>query len=341
MLADILAAATPSVVPAAVALIAVDGEIADAAAAGELVRYTDSQGTLAPARPPARRDSVFDLASVSKIFTTAVILSLAAEGRLDLDAPAATWLPDHYGHRTHITPRHLLTHTAGLQPTHRVDDVPPADRLDTILATPITSPVGGPYLYTDVGMITAGRIAEIAGDAPLDTLVRDRVTTPLGLADTRYRPIGAPGDQADLARIAKTECHRALGEVHDETAHSLGGVAGHAGLFSTADDLLRFGEALRLGALPLTGEMTREHPVQDAPFRHGLGVRIGDPGIVGPLTDAYGHSGFTGTSLIVDPAHRLTVVLLTNAVHPLRGRPGIRDLRNAVAAEARQIGSRP
>lgn len=340
MLADILAAATPSVIPSAVAVIAVDGEIADAAAAGELVRYTDPDGTLAPTRPPARRDSVFDLASVSKLFTTAVILSLVSQDRLDLDAPVATWLPDHYGDRTHVTLRHLLTHTAGLQPTHRVDGVPPAGRLDTILATPITSPVGGPYLYTDVGMITVGRIAEVAGGAPLDTLVRDLVTTPLGLRDTGYRRIGTPSSH-DPARIARTECHRAVGEVHDETAHSLGGVAGHAGVFSTADDLVRFGEALRLGRLPLTDEMTREHPVQDAAFRHGLGVRIGDPGIVGPLTDAYGHSGFTGTSLVVDRDHKLTVVLLTNAVHPVRGRPGIRELRNAVSAEALRIVSRP
>ncbi|GAA2389169.1 serine hydrolase domain-containing protein [Nonomuraea africana] len=343
MLADILAAATPSVVPAAVAVIAVDGEVVAAEAAGELVRYSDPDGTLAPVRPPARRDSIFDLASISKLFTTSVILSLVVEGRLDLDAPVARWLPAFYTDRRRITLRHLLTHTAGLQPTHRVDHVPPAERLDTILATPITSAVGGPYLYTDVGMVTVGRIAEVAGEAPLDELVRTRVTAPLGLTDTGYRRLrvsGEPGPvPADFSRIAKTECHRAIGEVHDETAHSLGGVAGHAGVFSTADDVLRFGEALRLGHLPLNGEMTRDHGVEGAPFRHGLGVRIGDPAVVGPLTDAFGHSGFTGTSLVVDPVHRLTVVLLTNAVHPVRGRPGIRELRHAVAAEALRIGS--
>ncbi|MBB3732552.1 serine hydrolase domain-containing protein [Nonomuraea dietziae] len=366
MLADVLSATVPTIVPAAVAVIAVDGEVVAAEAAGELVRYTDPDGTLAPVRPPARRDSVFDLASISKLFTTSVILSLVAEGRLDLDAPVATWLPAFYADRPHITLRHLLTHTAGLQPTHRVDHVSPAARMDTILATPITSPVGGPYLYTDVGMVTVGRIAEIAGAAPLDELVRARVTEPLGLTDTAYRrlpfredtsPLPPSGDAgpsrdplastgqghapADVSRIAKTECHRAIGEVHDETAHSLGGVAGHAGVFSTADDVLRYGEALRLGHLPLTDEMTRDHDVKNAPFRHGLGVRIGDPAVVGPLTDAFGHSGFTGTSLLVDRARRLTVVLLTNAVHPVRGRPGIRELRHAVAAEALQIVFRP
>ncbi|WSG11576.1 serine hydrolase [Nonomuraea sp. NBC_01738] len=157
------------------------------------------------------------------------------------------------------------------------------------------------------------------------------MTGPLGLAGTGYRP--AP---ALIARVAATEwkpergldgCVR--GQVHDETAFGLGGVAGHAGLFAPAADLLRFGECLRLGGGPVlsaetTAEMLRDQGAKDAPFRHGLGVRIGDPGIVGPLTGAFGHSGFTGTSLVVDPAHRLTVVLLTNAVHPVRGREGIR-----------------
>jgi CubicO group peptidase (beta-lactamase class C family) len=87
-------------------------------------------------------------------------------------------------------------------------------------------------------------------------------------------------------------------------------------------------------------EMLRDQGAEGAPFRHGLGVRLGDPGIVGPLAGAFGHSGFTGTSLVVDPAHRLTVILLTNAVHPLRGRDGIRDLRAAVAAEALRLALR-
>jgi CubicO group peptidase (beta-lactamase class C family) len=135
------------------------------------------------------------------------------------------------------------------------------------------------------------------------------------------------------------------GAVHDETSYALGGVAGHAGVFGTADDLLSLGEALRLGGGPMlrpesVAEMLRDQGAEGAPFRHGLGVRLGDPGIVGPLTGAFGHSGFTGTSLVVDPAHRLTVILLTNAVHPLRGRDGIRDLRAAVAAEALRLALR-
>jgi CubicO group peptidase (beta-lactamase class C family) len=342
-LGTILADAVPRVCSAAVALIAVDGAVAAAAATGELVRYADAAGTLAAERPPARRDSIFDLASVSKLFTTAVLLSLAEEGRLALDEPAATWIP---GLDPRITPRRLLTHTAGLIPTRRVDlELPRADaaeRMAAMLTTPITRPAGGPYLYSDVGLVMAGRLAELAGGAPLDALVRARVTDVLGLAGTGYRP-AAP------ARAAATEwkperpgpgCVR--GEVHDETAYALGGVAGHAGLFATADDLLAFGEALRLGGGPVlrpesVAEMTRDQGAEGAAFRHGLGVRIGDPAIAGPLTGAYGHPGFTGTSLLVDPARRLTVVLLTNAVHPVRGRDGIRGLRHAVATEALRL----
>ncbi|MFI7124517.1 serine hydrolase domain-containing protein [Nonomuraea sp. NPDC050153] len=374
-LGAVLAGAVPRVCSAAVALIAVDGSVAAAAATGELVRHADANGTLAAERPPAGLDSIFDLASISKLFTTAVLLSLAEENAIELDEPVAAWIP---GHDPRITPRRLLTHTAGLPPTRRIDlELPDADaseRMEAMVRTPIAHPVGGPYLYSDVGLVIAGRVAELAGGAPLDALVRARVTDVLGLADTGYRPtapsraparvpaparvsvpaqVPAPARVPALARIAATEwkperpgpgCVR--GEVHDETAYALGGVAGHAGLFATAGDLLTFGEALRSAALRHGGgvlrpesvaEMVRDQGAEGAAFRHGLGVRIGDPAIVGPLSGAFGHSGFTGTSLVVDPARGLTVVLLTNAVHPVRGRDGIRELRHAVAGEALRL----
>ncbi|WP_440070816.1 serine hydrolase domain-containing protein [Streptosporangium sp. OZ121] len=350
-LAGILGAAVPRVCSAAVAAIAVGGVTVAAAAAGEAVRYASASGELAADRPRALRDSVFDLASITKLFTTAVILSLAEDGLLGLDEPVAAWLPGGYGGAPEVTLRHLLTHTAGLPPGRRAHEEIPGDgpeihatRMERILSTAPIGPAGERYLYSDVGLITAGRVAEIAGGASLDELARVRVVDPLGLPDTGYRPAASL-----LPRIVATEhkperpgpgCVR--GEVHDETAHGLGGVAGHAGIFSTADDLVRFAEALRTGGAPVLGpgavaEITRDHGVRGADFRHGLGVRIGDPAIVGPLADAYGHSGFTGTSLVVDPGRALTVVLLTNNVHPLRGRAGIRDLRHAVAAEALRL----
>ncbi|WP_181019449.1 serine hydrolase domain-containing protein [Nonomuraea typhae] len=342
---EILAGGVPGTAAAAVALVAVDGAVVASSVAGELVRYDDAEFTLAEERPPARRDSIFDLASISKLFTTAVLLSLSEDGLLGLDEPIAAWLP---GRDPRITTRRLLTHTAGLQPTRRIDlELPgatPAARMAAILDTPITSQTGGPYLYTDVGMVTAGRVAELAGGAPLDELVLARVTGPLGLSDTGYTP-----GPDKLPRIAATEwkperpgpgCVR--GQVHDETGYGLGGVAGHAGIFATADDVLRFGETLRQGGGPIlrpetVAEMLRDQGAEGAAFRHGLGVRLGDPAIAGPLHGSFGHSGFTGTSLVVDPAHRLTVVLLTNAVHPVRGRDDIRALRHAVAAEGLRL----
>ncbi|GIH93343.1 serine hydrolase domain-containing protein [Planobispora siamensis] len=351
MLERVLAGAVPQVCSAAVAVIAVGGRVVAAAATGEAVRYAGVSEELVPGPPPARRDSVFDLASVTKLFTTAVVLSLAQEGRLDLDEPVAARLPACYGGHPRTTLRHLLTHTAGLPPGRRVDRELPgagpevhAARMERILSTPPPYALGERYLYSDLGMITVGRVAELAGGAPLDELLRERVTGPLGLADTGYRPPASilPRTVATEYKAERPHPGCVRGEVHDETAYGLGGVAGHAGLFSTADDLLRFAETLRTGGAPILGadsvaEMTRDHGVGDPDFRHGLGVRIGDPAIVGPLPDAYGHSGFTGTSLVVDAARALTVVLLTNNVHPLRGRPGIRALRHAVAAEALRL----
>ncbi|WP_062349744.1 serine hydrolase domain-containing protein [Herbidospora yilanensis] len=352
MLDRLLASAVPEVASAAVALVAVDGEPVAVAAEGELVRYADTAGTLALERPPAAADSIFDLASLTKLFTTVVAVSLAETGAVDLDEPVATWLPAYYGDRPTITLRHLLTHTSGLPPGRRPDGVAAGSRWNFVLSAEVTGPPG-PYVYSDVGMITAGRVCEVASGAPLDRLVDGIIAGPLGLADTTYRP-GA----SLLPRIAATECRPertaagggspasagivVRGEVHDETAHALGGVAGHAGLFSTAADLMRFAEIVRTGGAGVlsagsVAEMTRDHEVAGASFRQALGFRIGDPAIVGPLADAYGHSGFTGTSLVVDVERGLTVVVLTNNVHPSRGRAGIRDLRNGVAAFGRSL----
>ncbi|GII91556.1 serine hydrolase domain-containing protein [Sinosporangium siamense] len=351
VLSALLADAVPDVCSAAVALIAVEGEIVASAAAGEVVRFAGASEDLLPVRPAAGRDAIFDLASVTKLFTTVVVLSLVDEGRLTLDAPVSTWLLNDYGGHPDTTLRHLLTHTAGLPPSRRADLEIPGEgprvhtaRLDRVLTTAPIHPLGEQHLYSDVGMVTVGRIAEIAGKAPLDDLVRTRISRPLGLGDTVYRPSAFL-----LSRIVATEhkieragsgCVR--GEVHDETAYGLGGVAGHAGLFSTADDLLTFAEVLRRGGAPLLrpethADMVRDQGAEGAPYRQGLGVRLGDPAIVGPLTTAYGHSGFTGTSVVIDPSRGITVVLLTNNVHPLRGRPGIRELRHALAAEALRL----
>jgi CubicO group peptidase (beta-lactamase class C family) len=178
--------------------------------------------------------------------------------------------------------------------------------------------------------------------------VRERVCAPLGLTQTGYTP---PAGRRH--RIAATEYQpqwgRGLvrGQVHDENSWSLGGTGGNAGIFGTAHELARFGEMLRGGgsldgvrvlAADTVAEMTRDQlpPGLDPGFRHGLGVRIADPQSMGVLAadGAFGHTGFTGTSLVVDVPRRLVVVLLTNRVHPSRDWSDVGELRRAVAHHA-------
>ncbi len=318
--------------PGAVGLIARDGEVVDATAVGEAVRYADDRGTLAADRVPVAADTIYDLASVTKLFTTVVLLRLVAGGRLTLDTPVAEVLGE-YADRAAVTLRHLLTHTAGLPASRAVTDeapgAPAAEHWRLALTAPLLTEPGARHVYSDLGLIAAGRVAEEVAGTPLDALVRVHVTGPLGMADTAYRP-----PSAARRRIAATEYQpgrgMVRGVVHDETAYALGGVCGHAGLFGTAADLLRFGEALRTGALVDPALLTSVRLPTER-FTQGVGVRIES---AGPLRGAFGHTGFTGTSLLVDPARRLTVVLLTNRVHPSRAWSDVVPVRSAVAALA-------
>jgi CubicO group peptidase (beta-lactamase class C family) len=344
--------------PGATAAIARDGAPRPAVAVGWALRYADAQprdglpGGLVPEPVPAGPDTVYDLASLTKLFTTVVVLQLVERGRLGLDRPVGRWLPELTGPAAAATLRQLLTHTAGYPaghpPAREARDPDTARRL--LMSTPLVAAPGTAYRYSDIGPILAGFAAERASGASLDRLVADGITGPLGMADTGYRP-----GPAALGRVAATEagtngggCLR--GRVHDGTAAALGGVAGHAGLFGTAGDLVRFGEALRGG--PGTGagllaaesiaELTRDQLPRELALpgcRQGLGARLGAPAFMGPLAEppvpgtpvAYGHTGFTGTSLVVDPARRLTVVLLTNRVHPSRSWSSVDGTRRALA----------
>ncbi|MFI2652319.1 serine hydrolase domain-containing protein [Micromonospora fulviviridis] len=338
---------------AAVALIQRDGQPTDLVTVGHLSRYADAAGTpLAPeARQPALDSTIFDLASVTKLFTTTVLLTLTDEGSLGLDEPIAGWLPTFGdGERRRITPRHLLTHTSGLPALLRLwTDWPDREsRVQAVLRAPLINPPGATFEYSCVGFMVAGLLAERITGHRLPDLVHERICRPLGLTDTGYLP---EPDRA--ARAAATEYQPDIdrgmlrGSVHDENSWSLGATAGNAGLFGTAADIARFGEMLRQGGTvdgvrvldPNTvAEMTRDHlpPAIDPGFRHGIGVRIGDPHWMGPLAAAraFGHTGFTGTSLLVDPSRNLVVVLLTNRVHPSREWSDIAAIRRAVAGYA-------
>ncbi|MGK5740414.1 serine hydrolase [Micromonospora sp. URMC 103] len=346
----------------AVVLAAKDGVVVQHAAVGTAVRYAevgpapDLTGVELPAdqQIPMRPDTIFDLASVSKLFTTIVVMQQVERGRIDLDAPVARYLPEFAaGGKEAVTVRMLLTHSSGLPAfTALWSRYPtPAERFAAALATPLAAGAtpGGQYVYSDLGLIALGVLVERVTGRPLADLVRDGVTAPLGMTDTGYNP----GPER-RARIAATEYQpyagrgMVWGEVHDENAWSLGGVAGHAGVFSTATDLavlcqslLNGGEyrgrrilrpdTVRAMLVNYNATLEQAYPESD----RGLGFELNKHwymmGLSSPV--AFGHTGFTGTSLVVDPLSHSFVILLSNRVHPDRNWGSNNVARRAVARD--------
>lgn len=288
--------------------------------------------------------TIFDLASISKLFTTLLTIRQVERGRVELRSPVGDYLEEYDRDAVRgVTVEQLLTHTSGLpwwMPLWR-DHPDPRSRLAAALAAdPDTAP-GSTYCYSDINLIVLGELLMRVAGRDLAALLTTEIAEPLGLADTGYRP--AP---ALRARIAATEDERDAsrgmvhGEVHDENAWSLGGVAGHAGVFATAADLVRLGRCL-LGGGSLEGRRilqpdSVEAMMTDATARlgvhHGLGFEIDQPSFMGGLAGPHtvGHTGFTGTSLVIDYDRRLIVVLLTNRVHPSRDRGSIHPVRAAI-----------
>jgi serine-type D-Ala-D-Ala carboxypeptidase len=296
---------------------------------------------------PARLDTLYDLASITKLFTATCVLRLVEDGHLRLDEPVTRILP-RFGTngKAPITIRHLLTHTSGLPALLRLwelEATPEARRGRVHDVAPTHLP-GTIYRYSDLGPMVLGYVIERVTGAPLDRVVVDFVTGPLRMEQVHFRP------PADLRpRIAPTEDSSAVGrglvwgEVHDENAWSLGGVSGHAGLFGTAEDLGIFGQAFLQGGAyagarllnPETvAEMTRNHAGKLA--QRALGWELDNASFMGRLAapGTFGHTGFTGTSIVVEPQRQLVVVLLTNRVHPTRNGPSIHPVRRAVADAA-------
>jgi CubicO group peptidase (beta-lactamase class C family) len=340
---EILTSAVPEHTPGAVALIVRSGSIGVPVAVGNALLYADGGGALLPPeqRIPMRTDTIFDIASLTKLFTATAVLSLCADRTLDLRDKVTRWLPEFSSDA--VTLRQLLSHTSGLPAHIRLWEQ--ADSRRALLAAPLAGPPDTVYAYSCLGYIAAGWMAEAASGLPLRQLVAERICRPLGLTDTGYLP---PAEK--LPRIAATEYQPYVGRgmvrgsVHDENSWRLGGVVGNAGIFSTAADLARFGEMLRLGGgldgvriLPesAVADMLRDQlpPRLDPGYRQGLGPRIGDASFMGRLAEAkaVGHTGFTGTSLVIDRSRELVVVLLTNRVHPDRNRRSVADLRQQVA----------
>ncbi len=296
--------------------------------------------------PEVAADTIYDLASLTKVVaTTAMAMILVDEERLDLDSPVRDFLPRFEGAgKEKVTVRHLLTHSSGVDwwaPLYQEITGKKA-YLERIQAMDLAYEPGTRSKYSDLGLILLGEILERVAGESLDAFVRRRVFEPLGMRDTRFRP----GPEL-LARIAPTEDDpgrgRVLrGEVHDENAHALGGVAPHAGLFSTAGDLARFAQMMlyggvfehqRLFSRATMETFTAKAGVPGSDRALGWDTKSPEGSSAGSLFSprSYGHTGFTGTSIWIDPDRELFVILLTNRVHPTRDNTLIRQVRPAVA----------
>ncbi|HWM73142.1 MAG TPA: serine hydrolase [Nocardioides sp.] len=327
-------------------------------AAGKALRYHEIDTELpADQQVPMRRDTIFDLASVTKTFTTIAVMQQVEAGRVDLDEPVATYLPDFAQHgKDDVTIRHLLTHTGGLPawlPLYS-DYETVEERFAAVLAVEPDAEPGEAYVYSDLSLITLGLVVEEVTGRPLDRVIAHGITRPLGMSDTMYNP---PARLVD--RIAATEAQpwagrpMIRGEVHDENAWSLGGVAGHAGLFSTARDLAVLARTLLNGGRYgheriLESDTVRAMLVnENAEFpgdSHGLGFELDQRWYMDALSTpvTFGHTGYTGTSVVIDPMSDSFVILLTNRVHPSRDWGSNNPARRAVARDlGRAIAVRP
>ena len=309
---------------------------------GGRLRYERAFGRTRSAEPsvPCFPDTRFDIASITKVFVSAIALDDVAGGRLALDATLTDLVPEWRGTpHEDITLRRILAHLAGFKSGADYRTLLDKNVEAFALTEPLAAPPGAHVLYSDLGFIALGTIlARATPGRSAAGRIESRLAA-MGATSTAYRPRGIerptiPATETDAWRGA------VQGEVHDEKAYLMGGVAGHAGLFGTARDVAELGNwylaALHRRPTPLDPALAREAVVEaghDDVLRRGLGwaLKTSDENSCGALMSpsTFGHTGFTGTSIWVDPARDLSVVLLTNAVH--FGRSDIRPIRAGVA----------
>ena len=275
--------------------------------------------------------SIYDLASLTKVVgTTTAAMVLFDQGRLDLEAPVSTYLPAFSGGwKDSVTVRHLLTHRSGLpagRDLWRIARTPDEARA-AVLATNLECKPGQCYIYSDLGADVLGFVIEAIAGEPLDVFLHDKVFEPLGMNDTFFRPSDSLTYRIAPTEIAPPRGYPLQGEVHDENAYALGGVAGHAGLFSTAADLSIFAQMMLNGGsyngVRVLSDTTVALFTRRAAGTRALGWDTADgDGGSGKFLDshAYGHTGYTGTSIWIDPERQMFVLLLTNRVHAARAR---------------------
>lgn len=329
----------------------IPGAVLEIGHEGQVV-YRKAYGNraLIPQREPMTADTIFDAASLTKVVaTTSSIMKLFEQGKIRLNDPVTKYLPEFQGGHSEITIRNLMTHFSGLRPD--LDLQPAWSGYETgihraLIDKPVRPP-GVRFVYSDINFILLGEIVHRLSGQMLSDFARENVFQPLGMTDTMFQP------PASLRpRIAPTEIDPATGQplrgvVHDDTSRFMGGVAGHAGMFTTADDLAKFAQMLlnrgeaangtRLFSAPAVEKFTTPQSPADQPILRGLGWDIDSPfssnrGDLFPI-GSFGHTGFTGTSIWIDPYSRTYVILLTNYVHPHRGK-SLTSLRGRIATIA-------
>jgi uncharacterized protein YbbC (DUF1343 family)/CubicO group peptidase (beta-lactamase class C family) len=321
-------------IPGAVLLVGHEGQV--------VYRKAYGMQSLEPNRTPMTISTIFDMASLTKVVaTTTAAMQLVQKGKLRLNDPVVKYIPE-FGQngKNDITVRDLMTHYSGLPPS--VDLKSPWSGRDTAYSMAFSiMPIAPPesrFVYSDVDYIVLGAIVERVAGMSLDSYCAQNIFVPLGMTKTTFRP-----QTAWLPEIAPTEYdeHGQMlrGVVHDPTVRRMGGVAGQAGLFSTADDLAKFAQALLSGSSVLAPsviqKMTSPQQPANASTLRGLGWDIDSPmshnrGELLPV-GSFGHTGFTGTSVWIDPTTNTYLILLTNAVHP-RGQGTVISLRSKVAS---------
>lgn len=328
-------------IPGAVVLIGHNGQVV----------YQKAYGSraLIPHREPMTLDTIFDAASLTKVIaTTPAIMRLFEQGEIRLNDPVTKYLPEFQGGHSDITIRNLMTHFSGLRPDL---DLKPAwsgyqTGIQRALIDKPAGPAGVRFVYSDINFILLAEIVHRLTGKMLNEYARENIYDPLGMHETTFLP------PASLRpRIAPTEIDPATGqplrgEVHDDTARYMGGVTGNAGVFTTAADLAKFaqmmldggeGNGVRLFSATTVQKFTAPQSPPDQPILRGLGWDIDSPyssnrGELFPI-GSYGHTGFTGTSLWIDPYSKSYVIVLTNSVHPHRGHSVV-ALRSRVATIA-------
>lgn len=352
--------------PGFAVLAARNGVIVEHDAKGFALRYErwdEATATAVELPPdqwvPMRTDTIFDMASVTKLFTSVVITQMDERGELDLMAPVASYLPEFAETdpaKAGIIVRQLLTHTSGLPAWLNLYTLPDDEaRMQAIYDSTLRRTPGSGYEYSDLGLIVLGKIIERITGSSLDEVIAERITRPLGMVDTGFNP---PASKLD--RLAATEYQpwtgrdMIRGTVHDENAWAFGGVAGHAGIFSTVYDMAIFGQMVlnggRYGKVRILSEasvramLTNLNVGLGGSAARGLGWQLEQwfymDAMTSPVTT--GHTGYTGTSLVVDPLSDSLLVLHTNRVHPTRNWGTASSYRRAPAREmARAVPVQP